>query len=57
MENSREDTYITEKLINGLLSNIIPVYWGCENVHHYINKDRFLNLNNISNTDELIKKC
>ena len=56
MENSREDTYITEKLINGLLSNIIPVYWGCENVHHYINKDRFLNLYNINNTDEIIKK-
>jgi hypothetical protein len=56
MENSREDTYITEKLINGLLSNIIPVYWGCENVHHYINKDRFLNLNNINNTGEIIKK-
>lgn len=56
MENSREDTYITEKLINGLLSNIIPVYWGCENVHNYVNKDRFLNLNNINNTNELIKR-
>jgi hypothetical protein len=56
MENSREDTYITEKLINGLLSNIIPVYWGSENVHHYLNKDRFLNLYNINNTSELIKK-
>jgi len=56
MENSREDTYITEKLINGLLSNIIPVYWGSENVHHYINKERFLNLYNINNTNEIIKK-
>jgi len=56
MENSREDTYITEKLINGLLSNIIPVYWGSENVHHYLNKDRFLNLYNINNTNEIIKK-
>lgn len=56
MENSREDTYITEKLINGLLSNIIPVYWGCENVYNYVNKDRFLNLNNINNTNELIKR-
>lgn len=56
MENSREDTYITEKLINGLLSNIIPVYWGSEKVHDYINKERFLNLKDINNTNEIIEK-
>lgn len=56
MENSREDTYITEKLINGLLSNIIPVYWGSNKVHDYINKTRFLNLENISNTTEIIQR-
>ena len=56
MENSREDTYITEKLINGLLSNIIPVYWGSEKVNDYINKDRFLNLKDINNTYEIIEK-
>lgn len=55
MENSREDTYITEKLINGLLSNIIPVYWGSEKVNDYINKDRFLNLKDINNTNEIIE--
>ncbi len=54
MENSREDTYITEKLINGLLSNIIPVYWGSNKVHDYINKDRFLNLENINNANDII---
>lgn len=56
MENSREDTYITEKLINGLLSNIIPVYWGSDKVHDYINKDRFLNLEDLSKTYEIINK-
>jgi hypothetical protein len=56
MENSREDTYITEKLINGLLSNIIPVYWGSEKVYDYINKDRFLCLENINNTSAIINK-
>ena len=56
MENSREDTYITEKLINGLLSNIIPVYWGSDKVYDYINKERFLNLENISNTNDIITR-
>jgi len=53
MENSKEDTYITEKLINGLLSNIIPVYWGSDKVYDYINKGRFLKLDD---NDETIKK-
>jgi len=56
MENSREDTYITEKIINGLLSNIIPVYWGSDKVHDYINKERFLNLKDINNINKVIKK-
>jgi len=56
MENSREDTYITEKLINGLLSNIIPVYWGSNKVYDYINQDRFLNLKDINNTNDVIEK-
>jgi hypothetical protein len=46
MENSREDTYITEKIIHGLLANTIPIYWGSTRVHDYIKKERFLNLKN-----------
>jgi hypothetical protein len=46
MENNREDTYITEKIIHGLLANTIPIYWGSTRVEDYINKDRFLNLKN-----------
>lgn len=40
MENSREDTYITEKIIHGLLGRTIPIYWGSNRVSDYINKDR-----------------
>lgn len=57
MENSRKDTYITEKLINGLLSETIPVYWGSNKVLDYINNKRFLNLENDSEEEimEIIK--
>jgi len=53
MENSRNDTYISEKIIHGLLSNTIPIYWGSTRVGDYFNKDRFLYLedeNDINNT-------
>jgi hypothetical protein len=42
MENSREDTYITEKIINGFVAGIIPIYWGSSKVFDYFNKDRFI---------------
>ena len=44
MENSRNDTYITEKNVHGLLANTIPVYWGSNRVCDYFNRDRFLYL-------------
>ena len=44
MENSRQDTYITEKIILGLNAGIIPIYWGSEKIYDYFNKERILSL-------------
>jgi hypothetical protein len=56
MENSKEDTYITEKIIHGLLANTIPIYWGSNRVFDYFNEKRIINLNSIDNIDNTIKK-
>ena len=58
MENSREDTYITEKVIHGLLAKTIPIYWGSNRIHDYINKERILTLENENDDDinKLIEK-
>lgn len=44
MENSQEDTYITEKVIHGIRAGTVPVYWGSNRIHDYINRDRILTL-------------
>jgi hypothetical protein len=49
MENSKEDTYITEKIIHGLLADTIPIYWGSDRVIDYFNEKRIINLNSIEN--------
>ena len=49
MENSREDTYITEKITHGLLANIIPIYWGSDQVDQYFNPERFINVQKTDN--------
>ncbi len=58
MENSCEETYITEKIIHGLLAQTIPVYWGSERIHDYFNADRFLFLenNDVSSMDLVISR-
>ncbi len=44
MENSREDTYITEKILHGFLASNIPIYWGSKRVSDYFNLNRFINV-------------
>ena len=48
MENSIEDYYITEKIINGFRAGTIPIYWGSSNIIKYFNPKRFLLLDNSS---------
>jgi hypothetical protein len=45
MENSYRPYYITEKLLNGLRSGVVPVYWGTSRVSEFFNPKRFLHLN------------
>jgi hypothetical protein len=51
MENSKNNNYITEKILHGFAANVIPVYWGAENIHDYFNKDRFINVKSFNIDD------
>jgi hypothetical protein len=44
MENSKNETYITEKILHGFSANTIPIYWGSDYVAEYFNEDRFINV-------------
>ena len=48
MENTKQETYITEKIVNGFLANVIPIYWGSDNIYDYFNENRFINILNES---------
>jgi len=56
MENSVGDTYITEKILHGLLANTIPIYWGSPKVTNYFNPERILILRDKNSITDLIKK-
>ena len=55
MENTKQETYITEKIVNGFLSNVIPIYWGSDNITDYFNETRFINI--INDSDEVINNA
>lgn len=44
MENSKNHTYITEKILHGFAANIIPVYWGSDHIEEYFNPARFIHV-------------
>jgi hypothetical protein len=57
-ENTKINTYITEKIVNPMLAGIIPIYWGTHHIKNVFNQDSFLLLENESNDDfnNLIEK-
>ena len=36
IENAREENNFSEKLIDALLCNTVPIYWGCPNIDTYL---------------------
>jgi hypothetical protein len=51
MENSKNKTYITEKILHGFAANTIPVYWGSDYVTDYFNEERFINVKSFDEND------
>ena len=50
MENTKQETYITEKIVNGFLANVIPIYWGSDNIYDYFNENSFINIQDDSDS-------
>jgi len=50
VESTSEPNYISEKLIDCLITNTIPVYWGCPNVNDFFDTSYWINLDQIFNT-------
>ena len=58
-ENSLSSGYITEKIFNCLFARCIPIYYGCNDIENFIDKDCFINMNlnnNKDNYNDIINK-
>ena len=54
-ENSSYPGYTTEKILEPLVANCIPIYWGNPLIENDFNGGAFINANNFRNNDALIK--
>lgn len=55
-ENSYQDGYTTEKILEPILQDCIPIYWGNRLVDRDFNSNRFLDYNQFSSEEDLIKR-
>ena len=56
MENSKNSTYITEKILHGFAANTVPVYWGSDAISDHFNEARFINVPSFQETDACIER-
>jgi hypothetical protein len=46
-ENSEYAGYVTEKLVDALKSDVLPIYWGGSRVHEEFNEQAFINVHTL----------
>ena len=54
-ENSVQNGYTTEKILDSYRSNCIPIYYGSKTIAYDFNTETFINCNDFKTTKELIE--
>ena len=53
IENSKQDYYFSEKLIDSFITGTVPIYWGCPSIGDFFNLDGIIIFNDI---DDLLNQ-
>ncbi len=56
IENSCRDGYTTDRIINSLIANTIPIYWGNPAIGKEFNTKRFINCHEYNSFDEVVQR-
>jgi hypothetical protein len=43
IENVRENNYFSEKLLDAVFCETVPIYWGCPNIDRFIDPEGLIN--------------
>ncbi len=56
VENSEENDYFTEKVIDCFLTGVIPIYLGNRNIGNYFNEDGIIRFNDTEQLENILPK-
>lgn len=54
IENAREQNYFSEKLIDALVCDTVPIYWGCPNIEDFLDTGAMMICNDIADIQQAI---
>ena len=55
IENTKQDFYFTEKLIDCFMTGTVPIYWGCPSISKFFNIDGMILFDNINELNKIFK--
>ena len=56
IENSSEKNYISEKFYDCILTNTIPIYFGCKNIKEFLPENGYILIEDIDNIDKIVEQ-
>lgn len=54
IENTAEENYFTEKLVDALQTYTVPIYWGCPNISKYFDMNGFILINDVQHLHDVV---
>eukprot|EP00933_Yihiella_yeosuensis_P015268 TRINITY_DN13377_c0_g1_i1.p1 TRINITY_DN13377_c0_g1~~TRINITY_DN13377_c0_g1_i1.p1 ORF type:complete len:289 (-),score=37.20 TRINITY_DN13377_c0_g1_i1:202-1068(-) len=57
IENSTHANYFTEKLLDAILAQCVPIYWGCSNIESFFDPAGIIALSGETKLDEVLEIC
>lgn len=55
IENVQEKNYFSEKLVDSVLCNTVPIYWGCPNLDRFIDPTGIIQCNTAAQMQEAVQ--
>lgn len=56
MENTKENYYFSEKIIDCILTKTVPIYWGCPAIGEIFDKRGMLCFSDLESLDEILQR-
>ena len=54
IENTKEDYYFTEKIIDCFRTGVIPIYWGCPSINNFFDGEGILQFNTLEELELIL---